>query len=64
MTTYTRTETVGAFRRITEVSEDGRYKQIVIWQDGTITSAYRSTVQGMGWESVANFLRNRNGFIS
>lgn len=59
---YIRVENFGEYSHITTIAENGKYKQIVKWQDGTITSCYENTIVGLGWDSITDFINHRPGF--
>ena len=60
---YQRTEQRDGYDIITTVDENGDYIQITKWADGTIYNQYKSNIFAMGWHTLKEFLRERNGFI-
>lgn len=62
MKIYERTEQMRGYENITTVTESGEFHLKSVWSDGVITSEYKTTVQEMGWASVAAFLAARKGF--
>lgn len=62
MKTYRRRESWGGYVRITEVDEAGSWRTWIEWPDGTTADYVEGTLQGMGWSSLREFLRERKGF--
>lgn len=60
---YTRIENCGNYTRITDVDSEGRYCQRCVGPYGCSTGEHRTTLQAMGWPSLAEFLRCHKGFV-
>lgn len=59
---YKRTEHRNGYDVITTVDDSGNYESLVKYNDGTIRPPVKSTLQNMGWGSLKEFLRERQGF--
>ena len=63
MKIYRRTEPCKGGSIVTEVDEHGGYNQRTVWADGSVTARNITTLAGMGWDSLKEFLANRPGFV-
>lgn len=62
---YVRVEDRGEYRNITTVDSDGNYYQRNVYgeRDEYLLNEVRTTLAGMGWSSLAAFLKGRRRFI-
>lgn len=56
---YISTMRCNGYDNIVEVTEDGTYKSVNRWDDGTIQPVYTDTLERMGWNSLKEFLAAR-----
>ena len=53
---------VPPYKQITDVDEEGNYYLRSVYANGMVRSEHRMMLVDMGWQSVEEFLRARDGF--